>query len=227
MKHEKYELSDALDRMSAILSGNGEQYRKFSYIPEPELLEDNRGSFVDCVAIVSRLYFVEKDINILGLAKIFDIYQGEAKMILAESSLCRKVTAQGYTITGIYNIGTSDYMSDLLDVAGKLGSLPSVINTKVGRKDNPIIKNVCALEKGVLFVTQTTEGIDYFGNMLNRAECWLTNAVEKKEKGIYVSEHVRSTLKSRYQEFFHETDDPDVLHGNVENIGMARWIKEQ
>lgn len=227
MKHEKYELSEALDRMGVILSGNGEQYRKFAYIPEPELLEGNRGSFVECVVIVSRLYFVDKSLNLLGLAKIFDMYEGEAKLILAEHSLCKKITAQGYTITGIYNIGTTDYMSDLLDVAGKLGTLPGVINTKVGRKNNPIIKNVCALEKGVLFVTQTAEEMDYFGNMINRVEGWLTKAVGSEEKGLFVSEQVRSALKSRYQDFFNETDEEDVFHGNVENIGMARWIKEQ
>ncbi len=226
MIHNKYDLSESLERMSTILSNNGEQYRKYPYIPEDNVLEEVRGSFVDSVALVSRLYFKAADISLLGLAKIFDMYTNEVKTILSELPLCREILVHGYTITGIYNIGTDDYMSLIMDVAGRVNTLPEVINVKSGRKDKPVINNVCAMEKGQLYVAKSLQEINYFGKMTDRAEGWVSKAAEDEKTGLFISKQVHSELKTQYQGFFNEVE-PDVLYGKIENIGMARWVKEQ
>lgn len=227
MEHKKYELSDALDRMRNVLSNNGEQYRQYTFIPEKEELATYDGAFVECVAIMSCLYFSDKKLNPLGLAKIFDMYLNEVKLIMAENPLCKKIIVQGYTVAGVYNIGINDYMSDLMDVAGKVITLPNVINTKVGRKDTPIIKNVCAMEKGMLFAINNSTDVDYFGKMMDRIGRWVIKAVDEEENGLYISEQVLSALKSQYQVFFHKKEENEIFFGKIENIGMSRWIKEQ
>ena len=226
MTHNKFDLSESLDRMGTILSGNGDQYRKFSYIPNDNLLEEFRGSFVDCVVLVSRLFFMANDINLLGLAKIFDMYMNEVKIIMSELPLCKAILVHGYTITGIYNIGTDEYMSSIMDVAGRVKSLPEIINVRSGRKEKPVINNVCAMEKGQLYVTKSTQEVNYFGKMIDRAEGWVSKGVKDEKTGLFISKQVHLELKSQYQGFFN-IEETDVLFGKIENVGMASWVKEQ
>ncbi len=229
MEHKKYELSESLQRMQDILDSKGEEYRKYHFIPQEGILPDHKGYFVDCAVIASRLYFNTTDLSQLGVAKIYDMYINEAKCILAEHELCKKIILHGNTIIGIYNFGSDGFLNDMIDIAGRLSTLPEVINTKAGRKSTPLIGNVSALEVGYQFTVRADDGMDFFGGMLNRAEGWIVkrDGEEKESKGLYISQVVHDNLKEQYQKFFQLSDFGGVYHGYVENIGMARWLKEQ
>ena len=229
MVHKKYELSESLQRMGDILDSKGEEYRKYHFIPQEGISDEHRGYFVDCAVIASRLYFHTNEISPLGVAKVYDMYINEAKCILAEHELCNKIILHGNTIIGIYNFGPEGFLNELLDVVGRLSSLPDVINVKAGRKSSPLIGNVSSMEAGYQFAVRSDEGMDFFGGMLNRAEGWIVKRdVDAKEpKGLFVSQVVYDNLKEQYQNFFQLSDFGDLYHGYVENIGMARWVKEQ
>ena len=229
MEHNKYELSEALRRMDSILESKGDEYRQYKYIPQEGMVEGHRGYFVDCSVIVARLYFNTNDIKVLGLAKVYDIYVNEAKLILAENDLCRKVIVHGNSIAAIYDVGAEGYLNGLMDVAARISSLPDVINTKAGRRTPPLLGNVCALETGYLYATRSDDGFDFFGGMLNRAEQWIMKKddADSEQRGVFISQKVRDGLKEQYQQFFKLTDFGGIYHGMVENIGMAKWIKEQ
>ena len=228
MKHQKYELSESLKRMSDILDSKGDEYRKYPYIPQEGIMDGHRGYFVDCAVIVARSYFKTDDIKILGRAKLYDMYISEAKCILSEHELCQKIILHGNTIIGIYNMGTEGFLNDLTDVVGRLISLSDVINTKVGRKQSPLIGNVCALEVGDLYAVKAGEDMDFFGGMLNRVESWIAKHEDENEpRGFFISQKVRDNLKDQYQKFFQLADFGGVYHGMIENVGMARWVKEQ
>ncbi len=229
MEHKKYELSESLQRMQDILDSKGEEYRKYHFIPQEGILPEHRGYFVDCAVIVSRLYFYDVELSQLGVAKIYDMYINEAKCILAEHELCKKIILHGNTIIGIYNFGSEGFLNDMIDIAGRLSSLPDVINTKAGRKASQLIGNVSALEAGYQFAVRSDDGMEFFGGMLNRAEGWIMKRDEEKEKpkGLFISQVVHDNLKEQYQKFFHLQDFGGIYHGFVENIGMARWVKEQ
>lgn len=228
MRHDKYELSESLDRMTRILDGNGEAYRHYTSIPSEEELREYRGCYVECVVIVCKLTFYERSVNIQKLAKIYDIYLGELNRILSEHYLCRKVVFRGNTVVGIYNTGLENFMSELMDIAGRASSLPDVINVKIGRRDNQLFGNICAMDRGVQYTKQINGESEYFGGLLNKVDRWISHQEDEKEKkGLYVSARVYSGLKEDYKAFFKETDIDDVLFGKIENIGMARWIKEQ
>lgn len=229
MEHKKYELSESLQRMQDILDSKGEEYRKYRFIPQEGVLPEHKGYFVDCAVIASRLYFHVNDLSQLGVAKIYDIYINETKCILAENELCQKIILHGNTIIGIYTMGPEGFLNELTDVAGRLSSLPDVINTKVGRKSSPLIGNVCSLEAGYQFAVRADDGIDFFGGMLNRAESWIVKRGEdeKEPKGLFISQVVRDNLKEQYQKFFQLSRIEGVYHGYIENIGMSRWVKEQ
>ncbi len=229
MEHKKYELSESLQRMGDILNGKGEVYRKFHYIPQEGISVEHRGYFVDCAVIASRLYFHTNEITPLGVAKVYDIYINEARCIMAEHELCDKIILHGNTIIGIYNFGSEGFLNELLDVAGRLCSLPDVINAKAGRRISPLIGNVSSLEAGSLFAVRSDEGLDFFGGMLNRAEDWIVKqgGDEKEPKGLFISQVVYENLKEQYQKFFQLSDSEGLYHGYIENIGMARWVKEQ
>ena len=228
MKHQKYELSESLQRMSDILDSKGDEYRKYPYIPQEGIMDGHRGYFVDCAVIVSRLYFKTDDIKILGLAKLYDMYICEAKCILSEHDLCQKIILHGNTIIGIYNMGTEGFLNDLTDVVGRLISLSDVINTKAGRKQSPLIGNVCSLEVGYLYAVKAGEDMDFFGGMLSRAESWIVKHKDENEpRGLFISQKVRDSLKDQYQKFFQVVELGGVYHGMIENVGMARWVKDQ
>lgn len=228
MQHNKYELAESLTRMQKILESTGDEYRKYPYIPQEGIMEGHQGYFVDCVVIVSRLYFLTNDIKLLGLAKVYDIYIHEAKRILMEHELCRKVIVHGNSIVGIYNVGTEGYLNDLMDVAGRICSLPDVINTKAGRKQQPVIGNVCGMEVGYLYAVKAEDDLDFFGGMLNRAEEWIKRKEDDNErKGVFISQKVRDGLKEQYQQFFKSANLEGLYHGMIENVGMAKWVKEQ
>lgn len=228
MEHKKYEFSESLMRMTEILNSTGEEYRKYPYIPSEGIMEGHKGYFVDCAVIVTRLYFNTNDIKALSLAKIYDMYISEAKCILSEHELCNKIILHGNSIIGIYNTGNEGYLNELMDVAGRLISLTDVINTKAGRKGSPLFGNVCALEAGYLYAIKAEDGLDFFGGMLRRAEGWIAKPEDDNElRGLYISQKVRDGLKEQYQKFFRLQDFDGLYHGMVENIGMARWVKEQ
>lgn len=228
MEHKKYEFSESLGRMAEILDSTGDEYRKYPYIPHEGIMEGHKGYFVDCAVIVSRLYFNSNDIKALSLAKIYDMYIGEAKRILAEHELCNKIILHGNSIIGIYNTGNEGYLNELMDVAGRLISLTDVINAKAGKKESPLFGNVCALEAGYLFVIKAEDGLDFFGGMLHRAEGWITKPEgDKERRGLYISQKVRDGLKEQYQKYFRLLSFDGLYHGIIENVGMARWVKEQ
>lgn len=214
--------------MQEILESTGDEYRKYPYIPQEGIMEGHKGYFVDCVVIVSRLYFLTNDIKLLGLAKVYDIYINEAKRILMEHELCRKVIVHGNSIVGIYNVGTEGYLNDLMDVAGRICSLPDVINVKAGRKLHPVIGNVCGMEVGYLYAVKAEDDLDFFGGMLNRAEEWIKRKEDEiEQRGVFISQKVRDGLKEQYQQFFKSTNLEELYHGMIENVGMAKWVKEQ
>ena len=230
MEHKKYELSESLARMEKILESTGAEYRRYQFIPDEETLNEHKGSLVNTVVIANRLFFTNREIDVLNLVKIYDIYVSEAWRILAEHELCCKVSMHGNMIVAVYSANTQDVVNGILDVASRLSSLPDVINVKIGRKQQPLIGNVCSMNSGFLYTLKTPEGYDYFGGVMNRAESWICNKYGDggERKGTYISKNVYDFLKSDYQEFFRESDEyDDVYWGMIENIGMARWIKEQ
>ncbi len=215
--------------MQDILNSKGDEYRKYHFIPQEGILPEHKGYFVDCAVIASRLYFNTNDLSQLGVAKIYDMFINEAKCILGEHELCQKIILHGNTIIGIYNIGSEGFLNELTDVAGRLSSLPDVINTRAGRKSSPMIGNVCALEVGYQFAVKSDDGLDFFGGMLNRAEGWLVKREdeEKDPKGLFISQVVHDNLKEQYQKFFRIDEKVSAYHGYIENIGMAQWVKDQ
>ena len=227
MEHKKYELSESLDRMSRIIDGDGQNYRRYAFIPDKDELGEARGNFVGCVVIAARLYFTEHEMELLPLAKIYDIYVREMKIILSEHQLCKQVVCHGNTIIGIYSIGVEGYMNELLDVAGRVITLPDVINAKLGRSNAPVIGNVCGMDRGMQFAI-VNDGVDYFGGLLNKVEGWIMKPRGENElRGLYISREVLDSLKEQYQGFFKDSEIDNVLLGKIENIGMARWVKEQ
>jgi len=228
MKHDKFELSESLARMQEVFESKGDEYRRYPYIPQEGIMEGDRGYFVDCVVIVSRLFFRTNQVSLLGLAKVYDIYIHEAKRILTEHELCHTVIVHGNSIIGVFNVGPEGYLNGLMDVAGRMSSLPDVINVKAGRKQKPLIGNICGMEVGHLYAVKEDDNIDFFGGMLNRAEQWIAKRDEEDERrGIYISQKVRDGLKEQYQQFFKIADFDDLYYGMVENVGMAKWVKEQ
>lgn len=229
MKHEIYDLTESLKRMTRILEENGEDYMRYTYIPDSDTLKGHRGSFTECVVMAIRIYFNEKSMSILNLAKVYDIYLNEAYAIMSAHQLCREIIYHGNLIVGIFNTGEDGFMNGLMDVAGRLLSLPDVINVKIGRRGNPLIGNVCAIDRGYQYATAISGEIKYFGGMLSKMEDWIKKSGEGEEelRGLYMSKRAVDGLKEDYKGFFKKSEIDDVLHGKVENIGMAAWIKEQ
>lgn len=229
MEHEIYELTASLERITHILEGNGEEYKRYPYIPEDEMLKEQRGNFIECVVVISRFYFNEINISLLNLAKVYDIYLKEAYAILSEHYLCREIFFHGNNIVALYNIGGDGFMNELMDVAGRISSLPDVINVKIGRKEKPLVGNVLVMDRGYQFASEISGGIKYFGGMLSKAEDWIRKPGEgeRELRGVYASSRAYEWLKVEYKVFFKETGIDGVLHGYIENIGMARWVKEQ
>ena len=65
--------------------------------------------------------------------------------------------------------------------------------------------------------------------MISKMEEWIKKPGDGEDelKGLYMSKRAAEELKEDYKGFFKESNIEDVLHGKVENIGMAAWIKEQ
>jgi hypothetical protein len=82
------------------------------------------------------------------------------------------------------------------------------------------------MEKGQLYVTKSTQEVNYFGKMIDRAEGWVSKGVKDEKTGLFISKQVHLELKSQYQGFFN-IEETDVLFGKIENVGMASWVKEQ
>lgn len=223
-----FDFSESLERIETILKSNGEQYRKYPYIPEDDVIKSCRGCFVDGIVLISRLYFRATDVDFLILAKLYDAYINEARTILLDHPLCRKVLVHGNTISSVFNIGTEDYMNSIIEIAGKMISLPNVINYKAGRRTNPYLGNVCAMETGFLFAKWMPTGTEFFGGMMNRAEQWIAKPSEKEElSGLFISDKVHVALKQSYKDLFYKTEMTGLFHGSVENRGMLQWVEEQ
>lgn len=70
--------------------------------------------------------------------------------------------------------------------------------------------------------------MDFFGGMLNRAEEWIKRKEDENERrGVFISQKVRDGLKEQYQQFFKSANLEGLYHGMIENVGMAKWVKEQ
>lgn len=226
----KYDFAESLIRIGKVMDRSGEDYRKFAYFPENEMLNNYNGSFVDALMIACRLIFIGKSMDLLTLAKIYEAFISEAKAILMSSSSCRNVIIDGHIFRGVYNILGEGVFDEVLDTAARLVSLADVLNVKIDRKEDPIISAVCAMEYGTIFVANIDDKAIISGNMATRIGNYLMDPIEKK-RGIFLTEQVLGKIKDGYKVFFsqlnNEKDNRKLYYGSVENIGMARWLKEQ
>lgn len=230
MNNSKYDFAESQVRIGQVMERSGEDYWKYAYFPDIEELNKYKGAFVDGVMVACRLIFIGKNIDLLSLAKVYEAYISEAKAILEGSSALRNVTIDGHFFRGIYNMSSEGAFDEVLDISARLISLADVVNVKAGRKDDPLISAVCAIECGAMFVANLSDGLIFSGNMATRIEGYLMDPTDKN-RGIFLTDRVFEKLKDDYKAFFspynNEKDKFKLYYGSVENIGMARWVKEQ
>lgn len=230
MEYKEYDLAESLARMTSILEKSGDEYSQVDFVPKKEELEKNKGGFVNGVAIACRLIFEAGGMPLLTIARIYDMYMGEAEIIMKSNPQWRDVIIDGHIIRGLYNAENDNFFNELLDVGARLITLADVINAKIGRKNNKVIRASCAIDLGKCFYYNTNSGLKIIGNLLTRTEDIVRKSdnINVVTRGMYISENVLNRLKESYKSFFKPVPDKDKLYnGIVENIGMARWIKEQ
>lgn len=230
MENSKYDFAESLIRIGQVMERSGGDYWKYTYFPDIEELKKYKGAYVDGIMIACRLIFIGKNFDLLSLAKVYETYISEAKAILQGSSAFRDMAIDGHIFRGIYNMSNEDVYNEMVDIAARLVSLADVVNVKFGRKEDPLISAVCAIEFGTMFVVHTGEGFVISGNMATRIEGYLMEPIENK-RGIFLTEYVLGKLKDDYKGFFkpynNEKDNHKLFYGSAENIGMAKWVKEQ
>ena len=229
MGYSLYDFTETLARIGQVKDRTGEDYRKYAFFPEKDELKQCKGAYVDGIAIASRLVFVARDIDLLTIAKVYEMFLTEARAIMTVTSAFRDVSVDGHIFRGLYNIENDDFFNEVLDIAGRLISLSDVINTKLGRRNNPIITSMCAIDFGTMFVANVDDNLIYSGNMCTRIEGYIIKPLkEEVKKGIFITEKFYGKLKDDYKAFFNKVvEESKVYYGSVENIGMSRWVKEQ
>ena len=235
-KHKDYNQENSFSRIDDILDESDSSFPEVNEIPSRDKLTFKNGFYVNCSAL-----FVDiRDSSELPkkhkrptLAKIYRSYISEVVAIMNGNLDCSEIRIEGDSVSGIYNTPQKSQIDGMFGDAARINSLVKVLNCKYKKRNITEIKVGIGMDYGrALMIKSGYSGsglneIVWMGDVVNGASklCGKANKDWESEV-IFASDVIYSNLNEHNQKLMKKNYTHDCYHGNVINLAMEEWHKE-
>jgi len=234
--HSYYDFNKSVDRVDEVLNGSDTSYEDKKSIPSRDSLTFNNGFYVKCSAI-----FIDirgsKELNEKHtrpvLAKIYKTYISELIAVLKDHSKISELYIEGDAVWGVCDTPYKDDIDELFSVAAKASSLIDILNIKYKKKGYSVLTVGIGISYGSSLLIKS----GYKGSGINEV-VWLGKLVGEaamlcsygnktyNDSEMMVLNVFYDNLNEDNKKLLSKNHVRDCYHGNVINLSMNEWVKE-
>lgn len=231
-----YEFIKSFDRIENKIASSDNSFPERDDIPPRTDLTFSNGFYVNCTT----LYIDIRNSSDLPnhhtrpkLAKLYRAYISEVIAVIVGDGNCAEVIVEGDCVVGIFNTTKKVDIDSVFSTAAQLSSLIDVMNCKFDKYD---IKNITvgigihygrALMIKAGFRGSGINDVVWMGDVLNEASMLCSYGNKGySDKEIMVSGVIYNNLNEDNKKLLEWNSSRNCYHGNVINIAMNEWYKE-
>lgn len=234
-KYSDYDFLKSIERIDEILNGSDLSYEDKESIPSRDSLTFNNGFYVNC----SSIFIDIRDSKSLNethtkpvLAKIYKTYISELVAVLKGHSKVSEIYIEGDSVWGIFDTPYKNDINKLFSTCAQASSLIDILNIKYKKKGYSEITVGIGMSYGSsLFIKAGYKGsgineVVWLGKLIGEAAmlCSYGNKLYTDNE-IMVSNVFYDNLNEDNQKLLSKNYGRDCYHGNVINLAMNEWVK--
>jgi len=231
-----YDVAKSAERIDNILKENDRSFEELNEIPSRSKLTFTNGFYVNCSAIF---------VDIRGssdltdnhkrpkLAKLYRSFISEVVAIMNGEASCAEVNINGDCVWGVFKTPSKRDINLVFSIAAQVASLIYILNYKFKKNGIEEITVGIGMDYGRALMVKagyngsTINDVVWMGDVVNQAsnlcgyaECTYNN------KQMMVSNVFYNNLNNENQTLLSKNYIHDCYHGDVINIFMEKWYKE-
>ncbi|MCX6055104.1 MAG: adenylate/guanylate cyclase domain-containing protein [Chloroflexi bacterium] len=235
-KNIDYIYLDSFERIDEILAANDNSYTEVNEIPSRDQLTFTNGFYVNCTALMIDIRdssSLPESHNRPTLSKLYRSYISEVVAIMNGNSKCSEISIIGDGVLGIFNTPYKSDIDSIISTSAILSSLIDVYNYKLTKKSIQNINVGIGIDYGrALMIKAGFKGssindVVWIGDVIN-------NAVHLSDHGnetdldmeTMISNAIFINLNDHHKSLFTFNTNNNCYHGNIVNIAMNSWCKE-
>lgn len=234
--HIEYDFEKSRKRIDEILNTSDTAYEELDNIPSRDKLTFTNGFYVYCSALfvdIRKSSELPEIYKRPTLARIYRCYISEVVAIMNRDSDCSEINIDGDCIWGIFNTKYKQYFDYLFETSAMISSIIDILNCRLKVKGIEPISVGIGLDYGrALMIKAGYEGsgineVVWMGEVVNSAS-ELSSYGNKTylDNETMISDVFYSNLKEDYKKLSEWNETRKCWHGNIIDIGMNEWYKE-
>lgn len=235
--YSEFNFIESVGRINEILSSSDQNYEEKESIPIRTSLTFTNGYHVSASAL-----FVDirnsKDLTDKHtkpkLAKLYRSYISEVVAVLKGDTNVNEIYIEGDGVWGVFDTPHKNQIDAVFETASKVSSLIDILNFRYSKYGGTEIQVGIGLTYGTALYIKAgykSSGINevvWLGKLVGEAAelCSYGNKTYSDYE-VMVSSVIYSNLKADYQKLLTWNANRSCYHGNVIDIAMNNWLKEQ
>ena len=231
-----YDFAKSRARLDDLLNTDDLSYEESDTIPSRDRLTYNNGFYVKCTSMfvdIRKSTAMTEKYKISTLARIYKCDISEVVALINGSSDCAEICIEGDCVWAVFDTPYTYNIDDVFSTAAKISSLIDTLNCKLKKKKiDPIVVGI-EIDYGRALMVKA----GYNGSGINDV-VWMGEVVAKSsklgsygnkdlnDKELMVSNVIYSNLNENNKNLLTFNSNRNCYHGNVSNINMNDWIKE-
>ncbi len=227
----------SVERIKEIINTSDLNFEEKDSIPSRDLLTFTNGFYVKCSAM-----FVDiRDSKALTekykrptLARIYKSYISELVAVMKCHSKVSEINIEGDCVWGVFDTPYQSDIQELISVSAMISSLIDILNWQYEKKGYDPISVGIGIDYGrALMIKAGYKGsaindIVWMGDVVNRASTLCSYGNKSySDYETMISSIVYDNLTNHDQELFSWNPNRQCYHGNIVNVDMNNWLKEQ
>lgn len=231
-----YDFKKSIERINEILDASDSSYEDKNSIPPRDSLTFTNGFYVDCAAIFIDIRgskaLNEKHTRPV-LAKVYKTYISELVAILKSHTNVSELYIEGDCVWAICDTPYKSDIDELFYVGAKASSLIDILNIRYQKKGYSTLEVGIGISYGSSLMIKSGHkgsGINevvWLGKLVGEAATLCSHGNKTySDCEMMVSNTVYENLNNKNKKLLSKNYERDCYHGNVINVAMNDWVKE-
>ena len=235
--YKEYDLEDSVERVDEILTTSDASFEEVKTIPSRDRLTFTNGFYVWCSALfvdIRSSSELPKKHKRPSLARIYRSYISEMVAVMNGNVNCSEVVIAGDAVWGVFDTPKKVQIDSVFSTAAQLASMTKILNCRYRKKKgyDPIETGIGMDYGRALMLKAGYKGsaindVVWMGDVVNKASnlCGYGNKTYN-DKHLMVSDLFYDNLNDDNKGLLSKNYNRDCYHGNVINLKMEEWWKE-
>jgi class 3 adenylate cyclase len=234
-RHSEYVHSDSIARIDETLVAADTSFEELTSIPSRDRLTFNNGFYVKCAALFIDLRnssTLPDKYKRPTLAKIYRSYISECVAVINGNEQCVEVNIHGDAVWGVFDTPKKKQVDEVFETAARLRSLVKTLNCRYKRfAIDPIAAGIGMSWGTALMIKaghkgSTASEVVWMGDVVNTASKLSNAGAKGVNHPVMVSSAFHFNLNDHNKGLLVWNSSADCYHGNVINVSMEKWYKE-